>query len=183
MVDLLFGLPPINKVELVGRCVSVPQLDHYERVRKDGTPFMRTRLKFRIQHYSRKGVQTLRMWVDVWDALAEWLAAHHFGKGDAVWVYGKLMSRSSRHGGPAGSFFFWIHCTNLFFIPEVPRAKRAGDKYLVDAEAYDRLMAVHNSGGPPEISYEQYQEMLDQLESSRQPRAMTEGAKRDQDVE
>ena len=187
MVDLLFGLPPINRYELVGRCVSKPELKEFERRRKrDNSLYVRRRLKFMVQHYSKLGHQTLRMWVDCWDPLADWLVAHDFGKGDAVWIFGKILSRSSRHGGPAGTFFYWIHCYNLFFIPEVPRAKRTGDKYLVDAEPFERMLAMHNSSGPPEVSYEQYQELLQQLESSAEPRQATPGHLKDlppQDLE
>lgn len=179
MVDLVFGLPPINNWELVARCTSHPELKEFERHDKEGKVFLRRRLKFRVQHYSKSGNQSLRIWVDTWDALAEWLAAHHFDKGDAVWMFGKLLSRSARHGGAPGTFFYWMHCYRLFFIPEIPRAERQGDKYLVDADKYDRLMAVQNSGGPPEVSHEQYQLLLDQLEDSKSPKTATGGFDRD----
>lgn len=179
MVDLLFGLPPINRFEIVGRCTSHPKLEDFTRTRKDGTTFLRRRLKFRLQHYSKRGEQSLRIWIDTWDKLAEWLAAHDFAKGDAVWVFGRLLSRTKHHGGPEGSFFYWINCFKLFFVPEMPRATRHGDKYLVDADHYDRLMAIHNSGGPPEVSYEQYHALLEQLDAGKEPMNATVGHKRD----
>lgn len=179
MVDLILGLPPIDRIEVVGRCASAPKLTTFEKQRRDGTPFLRSRISFLLQHWNRRGHQSLRVWVDVWDATAEWLVAHDFRKGDAVWVAGTMLSRSARHGGPPGALFYWIHAVKLYFVPELPKAARDGDRYLISAEHWDRLSAIHNSSGPPEISMEAYQELLRELEESKYPMDLTAGAARD----
>lgn len=176
MVALILGLPPINRIELVGRVATDPKIDTYNQVdSKTGEEYVATRCSFAIQHYSghtrHRKSDSLRVWVDAWGALARWLMVKaEIAKKDPVWVWGKLKQRPLRDQDRKGNMkgYWWsIRLERIYFIPDLPKAVRHGDQYLIPAAEFDRLSTQFNSGGPPEMDMDDFAAIWESLEENK----------------
>lgn len=167
-MKILFGLPPINRLEVVGRVVSHPEAKRIRwQPRKGGPERMRTFVKFKIEHYNRRAKKSLHIWVNVWGAMAEWLVTKaRLERGDPVWLYGALDSRRVKWADGTRMFYYFV-ARDVYFVPEIPNKVRQGKNYLVPAEPFDRFTAAFNNSGYPHISDEDFERILGELEEAK----------------
>ena len=96
-------------------------------------------------------------------------------KNDAVWVEGRLRQRpyyekdeSGKNKGPRHGYFHWIRASKVYLLQHFPQVVRQGEQYLIPAGPWDRLSAAMNSGGPPEMSQEEFDEIFQKIEERKE---------------